>query len=212
MIDWVIWGNGGHALVVDEIIREAGGRVIAMIDRDAGESMIPDAPLLVGEGGLAAWRSAHAGPLRGIAAVGGRGGRDRMAIHRVFRDHGIDPTSVISERSHVSRSAVIGPGTHILAGAVLGPRAHLGEGCILNHRVSVDHESRLGNGVHVSPGATVCGLVEVEDFVWIGAGATVIPRIRIGQGAIVGAGAVVTSDVPAGVTVVGVPARPVTPR
>jgi serine acetyltransferase len=39
-----------------------------------------------------------------------------------------------------------------------------------------------------------------------------LPRIRIGKDAIVGAGAVVISDVPDGVTVVGVPARPITKR
>jgi serine acetyltransferase len=41
----------------------------------------------------------------------------------------------------------------------------------------------------------------------IGTGAQVLQYLRIGKGATVGAGAVVTSDIPAGTTVVGVPAR-----
>jgi acetyltransferase-like isoleucine patch superfamily enzyme len=41
----------------------------------------------------------------------------------------------------------------------------------------------------------------------IGAGATVSPGVLVGDRAIVGAGAVVVTDVPAGATVVGVPAR-----
>ncbi len=41
----------------------------------------------------------------------------------------------------------------------------------------------------------------------IGANATILPGITIGEGAMVGAGAVVVRDVPAGVTVVGNPAR-----
>lgn len=43
--------------------------------------------------------------------------------------------------------------------------------------------------------------------VWLGAAVTVVPGVTMGDGAIVGAGAVVTKDVPAGVIVVGVPAK-----
>jgi acetyltransferase-like isoleucine patch superfamily enzyme len=52
--------------------------------------------------------------------------------------------------------------------------------------------------------------VVIEDDVRIGIGAIVLKGVRIGTGARVGAGAVVTSDVPAGATVAGNPARPVT--
>jgi len=41
----------------------------------------------------------------------------------------------------------------------------------------------------------------------IGANATILPGIEIGEGAMVGAGSVVTKNVPAGVTVVGNPAK-----
>jgi galactoside O-acetyltransferase len=41
----------------------------------------------------------------------------------------------------------------------------------------------------------------------IGAGAIVLPRVNIGDNTLVGAGAVVIGDLPAGVVVVGNPAR-----
>lgn len=57
--------------------------------------------------------------------------------------------------------------------------------------------------------------ITIGENVWIGGGAIVGPGVTIGDDAIVGAGAVVVDDVDAGVTVVGVPARPTvdaTPR
>jgi serine O-acetyltransferase len=47
----------------------------------------------------------------------------------------------------------------------------------------------------------------IDDNVTISAGAIVIGDVHIESNAVVGAGAVVTKDVPAGATVVGVPAR-----
>jgi acetyltransferase-like isoleucine patch superfamily enzyme len=72
----------------------------------------------------------------------------------------------------------------------------------------VEHDSRIGAHVYLSPGAVLSGGVTVEDGAFVGAGAAVIPGVRIGPGAIVAAGAVVIRDVAARVTVLGVPARP----
>ena len=52
----------------------------------------------------------------------------------------------------------------------------------------------------------------IEQGASIGTGAKVIGPVRIGAGATIGAGAVVVDDVPAGATVVGVPARPTADR
>jgi maltose O-acetyltransferase len=51
------------------------------------------------------------------------------------------------------------------------------------------------------------GSVIVGSEVYIGAGAVMLQGLSVGDGATIGAGAVVTKPVPAGATVVGVPAR-----
>jgi acetyltransferase-like isoleucine patch superfamily enzyme len=97
-----------------------------------------------------------------------------------------------------------------MAGAVVNADATIGSGVIINTCASVDHDCRLGNGVHVCPRASLAGNVIVHDRSWIGIGACVIQGVTIGHDVIVGAGATVTADVPDGLTIIGTPARPIT--
>ncbi|HYG33709.1 MAG TPA: hypothetical protein VEC99_02930, partial [Clostridia bacterium] len=56
--------------------------------------------------------------------------------------------------------------------------------------------------------AVVSGFVQLGRSCYVGAGAMIRQRLQIGDGALVGIGAVVLRDVPAEMTVVGNPARP----
>ena len=78
---------------------------------------------------------------------------------------------------------------------------------IVNSGAIVEHDCRLESGVHVSPGAVLCGGVFVGERSWVGAGATVIHGITIGKDSIVGAGSTVIRHVADGETVVGSPAK-----
>ena len=60
--------------------------------------------------------------------------------------------------------------------------------------------------MHIAPGATLCGCVNIGDYTMIGAGAVILPRLSIGKDCVVGAGAVVTKDIPNNTVVTGNPA------
>jgi sugar O-acyltransferase (sialic acid O-acetyltransferase NeuD family) len=206
---YVLWGSAGHAKVLAEAIALLGGQVIAQFDNREVPPALPDVPLYFGEEGFQCWAET-VGDLpgvHGLAAIGGQRGRDRLAIQQLFRRRGLSLPCLIHPAAVVSSSARIGPGSQVLALANVAAGVCLGEACLINHCASVDHESILGDGVHLAPGATLCGCISVADNVFIGAGAIVLPRLSIGADAVIGAGAVVTRNVPAGATVVGNPAR-----
>jgi len=86
---------------------------------------------------------------------------------------------------------------------------------IIHGQVVIDGSAEIHSGVTIAPWVTI-GLragdyrgAVIERNVSIGTGAKVIGAVRVGEGATIGANAVVLDDVPAGVTVVGAPARAV---
>lgn len=207
--DFILWGCGGHAIVLSEIINASGGRVIALFDNHDRVTVLPDVPVFVGEDGFKTWASSHGclADVFGFVAIGGSLGRTRLLIQKTFHANGISCSVLIHPSASISSSAVIGLGSQVLASSNIAAKVHIGESCIVNHMASVDHECIVGNGVHIAPGAILCGCVTVEDGAFIGAGAVILPRLTIGADAVVGAGAVVTRNVPARAMVVGNPAK-----
>ena len=206
---YVLWGSAGHAKVLASLIALRGGRVVALFDNREVHSSLHGVLLYVGEAGFSRWADdiESLASVIGLAAIGGDRGRDRLAVHALFRRRGLQVRSLVHPDASVCATAVIGAGTQVLAQAIVAAEARIGEACILNHRASVDHECVLGDGVHIAPGATLCGCVTLGDNVMVGAGAVVLPRVSIGANSLIGAGAIVTKNIPAGVTVMGNPGR-----
>jgi sugar O-acyltransferase (sialic acid O-acetyltransferase NeuD family) len=103
----------------------------------------------------------------------------------------------------------IGDGSQLHAGVILSTDIRIGRAVTINRRVDVSHDDTLGDFVTLAPSVSLAGNVWIDDEVDVGINATCIPGVRLGARCVVGAGAVVIDDVPAGMTVVGVPARPV---
>jgi len=112
----------------------------------------------------------------------------------------------------IASEVSLGAGTMICAGVVVNTGARIGSNVILNTGCTIDHHSQIGNDAHIAPGAHLGGQVTVGAGVLVGIGATVMPRCHIGDWSTIGAGACVTKSVPPGVTVVGVPAKPLEKR
>lgn len=111
----------------------------------------------------------------------------------------IDPSAIVGSHCSIGVGVVIAPQTLLMHEVELGCHVHI------NYHVSTTR-CKVGPFSTISPGATICGNVEIGECTMIGAGATICERTTIGDNVKVGAGAVVPphSIVPNGVTVKGV--------
>jgi len=143
-------------------------------------------------------------------------------------DSRIGPRSVvwasIIEESEVAEDVEIGPYSHLRPGCRIGPRCRIGNFAELKksqvgagtqqHHFSYLGDAEVGEDVNVGAGAVTANFDGVNKHTtvigsgaFIGVDTTLRAPLTIGPGARTGAGAVVTRDVPAGKTVVGMPAR-----
>ena len=131
--------------------------------------------------------------------------RTRLNILNHLLELDLSCPNIIAHSAVVSQSASLGVGIAIMANVVVNANAMLGNGVILNTSCSVDHDCNLAPGVHISPGAHLAGDVSVGICSWVGIGSAIIQGKVIGSNSIIGAGSTVITDIPSGVTAVGVP-------
>jgi sugar O-acyltransferase (sialic acid O-acetyltransferase NeuD family) len=204
-----VYGAGGHAQVVTDVLRDRGTRVRQTYN-DNPWNQHPAAVNVrpgIRRAGPESFRRLGVAV---VMAVGRNG--ERAALVGMLEDESVAFEQAIHSSAIIASTATIGEGSVVLHGAIVQANATVGRHVLVNTAASVDHDCRVGDFAHVSPHATLCGHVEVGEGTHIGAGAVVIPTVKIGRWCRVGAGAVVVCDLPDHVTAVGNPARVLTDR
>lgn len=202
-----IFGAGGHAKVVADVILAIGAYHIVGIFDDATSHHgreIYGIPVLGSREDLVRAYSEDAVDAA-VVAIGNNS--VRQAIGTALRDAGIPTPTLVHPSAVVSPTAELGDGTVVLPGCIINADTHIGMDAIVNTRASIDHDCRIGAAAHIAPGVALCGGVTVGERALVGVGASAIPLSSIGDDTIVGGGACVVGELPAGVTATGVPAR-----
>jgi len=202
----LVVGAGGHARVCIEALADSGFRVVGCLNADGAAAPGLPCPVVGRDHDLLAV-AAELGVVNVFVAVGDN--QARATVSQRASEAGLTLVNAISRFAMVSPGASIGVGVAVLAGAVINTSASVADGVILNTRCSLDHDVHVGAFAHVAVGVSVAGGVTIGQRALLGVGSSVAPCRTIGADTIVGAGAAVVHDVDDGVTVVGVPARPI---
>lgn len=146
--------------------------------------------------------------------VGGVGDpRTRQTLMEKAYALGSEFATIIHPSCHLSEWVDVGVGTVICAGSILTTNIVLGRHVQINLDCTIGHDVIIGDYTTLAPGVHVSGWVHIGKRVYIGTGAVIVngrenAPIVIGDDVIIGAAACVTKSIASGLTVVGVPAKP----
>lgn len=181
------------------------GTLLGYLDDDPGKAgaVIDGLPVLGGIDAVGEY------PHADLVVCAGKGASRRAIVARLAA-LGVGPeryATVIDPSVHVPATCTVGAGTILLAGTVLTADVSVGSHVVCMPNVVLTHDDVLEDFATLAAGAVLGGSVQVGEAAYIGMSASVREQRRVGAGATLGMGSVLVTDLPAGETWAGVPAR-----
>jgi acetyltransferase-like isoleucine patch superfamily enzyme len=130
-------------------------------------------------------------------------------VKRLF-DRGIREdrfSAVVDPNVRVPPSCRVRVGSILLGGVVLTADVVLGRHVVVMPNATLTHDDRLDDYATICAGVALGGNVTIGRGVYVGMSASIRERRTVSEWATIGMGAAVVTDVPAGETWAGVPAR-----
>lgn len=204
----VIFGAGGHAKVVADIILSTKKyNISAFVDDSKKIQSIWNIPV-ISESDFFEKKITN----KGLVAIGDNFVREKVANKIKNLLPNFIFITAIHPTAYVATDTQIKEGTVIMANSTINPSSIVGTHCIINTNSSVDHDCIIHDFASLAPNSCIGGNCEIGKSSAISIGATLFHRIKIGENVIVGGGSVVTKDMRSKTVVYGVPAKVIRER
>jgi sugar O-acyltransferase (sialic acid O-acetyltransferase NeuD family) len=198
-------GGGGHCeAVLDSLTHNCLFSDIAIIDKKRIGENILGYPVIGTDEDLRDLR--FSGWTDAFITVGSIGiTNSRRSLMGLIMNLGFNLPKVIDSTAILAKNITICNGVYIGKGAIVNSGSHLGVCSIINSGAVVEHDCTIGDFVHISPSATLCGSVKVGNDTHIGANASIRQGLSIGSYTLIGMGSVVVKNIPDRVLAYGCP-------
>lgn len=133
--------------------------------------------------------------------------RVKSKIQQQLKEQGVRFETIVAPDSRISSLCEIGAGSVIYGYTSISVNCRIGEGVLLNGRVSVAHDVAIGDYTVIMVGTAISGGCRIGSLANIGGHVFILPGKKIGDGATIAAGSVVFTNVKAGTTMLGNPAK-----
>ncbi|PEO38850.1 acetyltransferase [Bacillus wiedmannii] len=201
MKEVLLFGDGGHAKVVRDVLHQTKEYVVTAIADTKYTTKKRVNHIL--QMSIQEAYDIHA-DYTCFIAIGDNVIREIIATELEARNAQIltilAPSAIISPTARIEKGAFIGHG------AIIQADARIGKHVIINTGSVIEHECEIKRYAQIGPGAICTGNVQIEKSAFIGAGAVIIPGKIVNQFSVIGAGSTVIHDTKSYTVAVGTPA------
>ena len=193
----VVYGGGGHAKTIMELIKAMGKfSLVGIIDDKIPKNTIIHGNIVFGGREVIPTLADKGLNLAAIGVGGILDTQERVNLFDLMERHGFSFPPLIHPSASIEYSSIIEEGVQVFSNAYIGSDTILRSRCMVNSNAVVSHDCEIGAYSHIAPGALLAGHVQVGEKSLVGMGVTVAIGTRIGTLVRIGNGAIVYSDVP----------------
>ena len=133
--------------------------------------------------------------------------RVKGSIQEELTRKGVRFETLVGYNTYIAPFSEVGPGCVFYGDIKISVNCKIGAGVFVSNDVNIGHDVTIGDYTVIMPNCGISGCCKIGREVNIGGHAFIIPGKKVGDGARIAAGSIVFSNVKAGTTVLGNPAR-----